>query len=109
MQSVTFPRPRVKPSRTARVSAGTPQGVRVLTLTVGNAATLYFLRKLPSDFGTAFELEKFDGTGTYAVNLDTDVAGHATCECLGHLRWGYRTTCRHVAALRSLIKSGKLS
>jgi hypothetical protein len=76
---------------------------RHIRLTVDGTETDYWLQAIPADFGTAFKLEKFakDGGEVYHVNLDAK-RGHHTCECLGHLRWGHRTQCRHVAALLAL-------
>jgi hypothetical protein len=41
----------------------------------------------------------------YDVRLD---GPRSSCECLGHLRHGQRTTCKHVAALLALTAAGQL-
>ncbi len=59
----------------------------------------YWVRSIPSDFGTAFELEKInpDGTAgdTYHVNASSPQDTH--CDCLGFERHGH---CKHVDACR---------
>jgi hypothetical protein len=71
----------------------------------------YLVRGIPADWGQAYEVEKLDEAGTtYHVNLDVHAgrAARHSCECLGHLRWGHRTVCRHVAALLKLRERGEL-
>jgi hypothetical protein len=64
----------------------------------------YFLRRLPSDFGTAFRLVKILGDHTgYDVLLSED--GRHTCECDGFLRWG---RCKHILTLLDLREQGRL-
>ncbi len=43
----------------------------------------------------------------YDVVISPD--GFDSCECLGHLRHGHKTVCRHVAAVRCLIAKGKIA
>jgi hypothetical protein len=83
---------------------------RVLWLTVGKTLTGYYLAALPSDFGLAFRLEKFgiEGGAVYHVNLDPQTGQHS-CECLGHVKHGHKTRCKHVASLLALRAAGKLS
>jgi hypothetical protein len=66
----------------------------------------YYIRRLPSDFGVAFGLDKFgaDGGASYDVLLDPE-RGHHSCECKGFYRYGY---CRHVTGLLQLWRAGKL-
>jgi hypothetical protein len=48
-----------------------------------------------------FTLEKWaDGT-IYSV-------GPEECGCPGHRRWGYRTTCKHRAAIAALAAAGRV-
>jgi hypothetical protein len=95
-----------KPSRTLRLYPGSPM---LLEMTIGKDSFSYWLRQLPSDFGSAYELRKSiaEGSETYHVLLHGP-HGHS-CECKGHLRWGHRTVCKHVACLLALGDEGKLA
>jgi hypothetical protein len=70
--------------------------------------TCFWLYTVPSDFGLAFRLEKYEhqrrgeDDAAYNVLLDGE---RSTCECRGFLRWGH---CRHVEALTALRAAGKL-
>ena len=102
-------KPRSKPERHVRVFAE-HKGERLLQLTVGQEVFLYHLTGLPSDFGRAFQLEKFacDGGEIYHVNLNGQ---HSTCECKGFLRWGMGKEgqgCKHIAALQVLVNRGRI-
>jgi hypothetical protein len=80
----------------------------VLVLTIDGREFCYWIDRIPSDYGMAFDLRKFraEGGETYHVCIDTDGRGGAdSCECKGYLRWG---KCKHTAALRALIAAGKL-
>ncbi len=100
-------KPRVKPARAVRlVTPPTEDESGVLVITVGKQTFPYFIDPIASDYGRAFCLSKFDGT-SYAVNLG-DADNHPSCECPGHLRWGHRTVCKHLASLRALLAAGKL-
>jgi hypothetical protein len=72
--------------------------------------THYYVAPIPADFGKGFRFSKFtcEGGEVYAVNIG-DKDEPASCECLGHLRHGHKTMCRHVAAAQALIEAGKLS
>jgi hypothetical protein len=79
----------------------------VIEITVDGKTASYFLRRVPSDFGEAFSLEKFTSQGNeeqevYHVLLEQD---GFTCECKGFLRWGH---CKHVGAILKLKELGKL-
>jgi hypothetical protein len=76
----------------------------IIRLAVGKTTAHYHLRRLASDFGRAWQLEKFelDGGETYDVNIDGE---RSSCECLGFLKHGH---CKHADALRVLIGKGKL-
>jgi hypothetical protein len=114
MKSLTTTRNRVKPSRSAQLGAPV-NGVFPLVLTVTKGAKVerfgYYLERLPSDIGgKAFRLTKVahqvdGGPDHYDVRLDG--AGHS-CECLGHLRHGHKTVCKHAACLRALVASGRI-
>ncbi|MFL5909284.1 MAG: hypothetical protein ACJ768_01755 [Gaiellaceae bacterium] len=69
--------------------------------------TKYHLREIDVDFGRGFTLEKFstDGGDVYSVHLDST---GDSCTCLGHLRWGHKTVCKHIGAVRALIAAKRL-
>jgi hypothetical protein len=105
---------RTRPERHATL--GNPvAGVYPLLLTVAKGQKVekfgYYLSALPCDLGgRAFRLTKVehqiaDGPDHYDVLIDG--ANHS-CECLGHLRHGHKTVCKHAAALRALVAGGKL-
>jgi hypothetical protein len=97
MARLARPRKRSKPARTVRLMlAPHERSSGVIRLTVGKASADYFVRKIGSDFGDGFEVEKIGGEEAYQVNLSDE--GHI-CTCKGHLRYGY---CRHVSALVAL-------
>jgi hypothetical protein len=106
-------RVRVKPARSLRYyqpPAGSPY--RILDITEGEHLTCYFVLPLASDFGRCYRLEKFtchrrgDEPDSYDVCLAED--GNHSCACWGHLRWGSRGPCRHIAALLTLQAVGTL-
>lgn len=108
MSTVVNSADRVKPSRSIRVAipafGDNPECIVVIT--VGGQCTHYFCRPIPSDFGTAFRLEKLPlyGFGVYAVNLGGDGA-KPSCECKGFLRWGQ---CKHLSGVLALRQAGQL-
>src|SRR5258708_7939964 len=107
--AVRKPRQRKKQKdRTARVLMTLSDGALLVEVTDGELLSHYYVTSLPGDFGRAFRWEKFacQGGEVYAVNVG-DRDNPASCECKGHLRWGHRTVCRHVACSRALIKAGK--
>jgi hypothetical protein len=106
MATVTTKRPRVKPARHVRFALRPFEGnPGVLDITAGKHLTCYYLYPMPSDFGSAFRLDKFGTQGgeTYHVNLADD--GRHSCECLGFLHHGH---CKHVAGLLALRRAGRL-
>jgi hypothetical protein len=105
MQSLTPTKTRVKPELEARLGPSVP-GVFTLFLHRGKECHGYYLRRLPSDFGQAFGLDKFgaQGSGSYDVLLDTE-RGHHSCECTGFYAHGH---CKHVTGLLQLWRAGKL-
>jgi hypothetical protein len=98
-------RVKPKPELEARLGPSVP-GVCTLFLHRGEECHGYYLRRLPSDFGVAFGLDKFgaQGSGSYDVLLDPE-RGHHLCDCLGHERHGY---CKHTSGLMQLWRAGKL-
>jgi hypothetical protein len=105
---VTQARQRVKPARSIRLvipfDPSNPSGMAAVRITVGKEAADYSLVRIPSDFGTAFEVGKVFGGGAepYRVCLDGE---HSTCDCKGHLKHGH---CKHVAGLLALQRRGLL-
>src|SRR5450755_192982 len=103
---------RPKPTRTVRlVTAPTEDESGVLLIVRGTLEVAYFVDPIPSDYGRAYSLQKFDGE-EYAVNLG-DNDGPPSCECMGHLRWNGTANaagreCKHLGALRVLVAAGKL-
>jgi hypothetical protein len=99
-------KPRAKPARSIRLAVPPNADGRngVVRITVGQAAQDYFLSRIPSDFGTAFCLEKVgDEEGTaYNVNLAAD---RNLCDCQGHARWHH---CKHADGLAALVQAGRL-
>jgi predicted nucleic acid-binding Zn finger protein len=42
----------------------------------------------------------------YHVHLD-DATGDS-CDCLGHIRWGHKTVCKHVAGIKACLQAGRI-
>jgi hypothetical protein len=105
MASLTPTKTRVKPELEARLGPSVP-GVFTLFLHRGKECSGYYLRRLPSDFGVAYGLDKFgaQGSGSYDVLLDPE-RSHHSCECKGFYRWGH---CWHVTGLLQLLRAGRL-
>jgi len=97
-----------KPARTLTLAgwdATTKTGT--LTISEGTKAVAYVLTEIDAGYAErAFRFEKVEDGEAYHVSLERQ--GH-TCECLGHLRHGHRTTCKHIAAVLKLIETGKLA
>lgn len=106
MVNATKSRKSVKPVRTIRLSvpATVDNPVSIVTIAVGKEQDDYLVRPIPSDFGTAFAVEKIaDPEGkSYAVNL---TGNSGSCECKGFLRWGH---CKHSDGLMALRRAGQL-
>ena len=108
------PKARKKPVRTLRVLADLASGSLLVEVEERNSKsfklTHYYVDRLEADFGKAFRFAKFEiqGGEVYAVNVGGE-GEPASCECVGHLKHGHKTTCRHVAAARALIEAGKLA
>jgi hypothetical protein len=111
MSKVTKVRASVKTASKPKVKGlvelyRTPEGNSwgILNLAIRGEATLYWLRRVSSDFGDGFELEKFStfGSGAYRVYLSDE--GH-TCDCPTAV---YRGRCKHSAALAALRDGGRI-
>src|ERR1700722_20158074 len=109
MSTSTAPRPRVKPLRTVRLLAH-----NLFRVVEGKAVADYAVQTVPTDWGKGFRVAKIvhaDEIGVetedpYHVHLD-EATGHS-CECMGHLRHGHKTRCRHVGAILTLLAKGLL-
>jgi hypothetical protein len=100
-------KPRVKPERriTMQQAPNADGKGAIVEITVGKETDFYFVDKVPSDFGTAFKLEKcnYDGNDTtYHTLLDGQ---RSSCECKGYLRHHH---CKHIDGLTALVQLGKL-
>jgi hypothetical protein len=99
-------KPRARSERSVRLLDVEGQLVLQITMRTGRRAECvqYHLTRLPSDFGTAFELRKSAccGEEVYHVLLN---GAESSCECKGHLRWG---KCKHVSALARLLEMGRI-
>jgi hypothetical protein len=98
---------RAKPARsiTMQQAPNADGKGAIVEITVGKETDFYFVDKMPSDFGAAFELQKcnYDGDDeTHHVNLDGQ---RSSCECKGYMRHHH---CKHIAGLAALVQLGKL-
>ncbi len=97
--------PRVKPARFINVAVR-PSDVNpffVVKVVEGKKLDHYAVTPIPSDWGTAFTVEKL---GAEQEPYHVCLAGaDSTCDCKGHLRHGH---CRHVEGLTALANAGRL-
>lgn len=77
----------------------------MLAITVDRETTGYVVVPIAHDDPAvrAFRVVKVATQENYDIAIGPT---GAVCECLGHLRWGHKTPCKHVAALRVLITRG---
>jgi hypothetical protein len=74
---------------------------KLLRIVNGDTLTYYRVTPLPSQFGTAFRLQKVvTGNETYDVLLD---GRESSCTCKGNT---YRGRCKHVDGLTILRQRG---
>jgi hypothetical protein len=101
-----------KKERHLNVSQPT-NGVYAIAITQGKEKRGYYVKQIDADFGLAFSFTKFDTDqaegepAEYAVNVDERGNDH-TCECLGHIRYGHKKPCRHVAAILTLLRTNRI-
>jgi hypothetical protein len=118
MATVPATRPaRQRPkSRGVRLQGDQGDALRVLVLREGEGEQQkvrhYYLSEVPSDLGgRGFLLEKWHTErkpgepDAYHVHVGGE---QESCECRGHLRWSFRTVCKHRASIRKLISEGRL-
>jgi hypothetical protein len=76
----------------------------VVVIAVGTTEDTYHVTPIPSDFGTAFPVEKVSNPvlRTYATCLEGN-GGHCSCKGFCH-----RGTCRHIDGLHALKAAGQL-
>ncbi len=98
-------KPRVKPARAIGVAVR-PSEVNpffVVRVTEGKKLDHYAVTPIPSDWGTAYAVEKLGAEQEpYHVNL---AGADSVCDCKGFTRHGH---CRHVEGLAALTKAGRL-
>jgi hypothetical protein len=109
----TSRKPAKAKSRSIRLEAKLPDKVAgAFSITEGNDRDAYFFCEFPTQWGRAFTVEKIQDSGLDPEAVyDVNVGGNgqpASCECLGWLRWGHKTVCRHVAGMKALIAAGKI-
>lgn len=99
-----------KKQRVCRVVAQLSTGTLVVEIEDSRGLTRYYVDECPADFGRGFTFRKApaDNPTTYHVNLG-DRENAPSCECKGHLQFGHRTTCRHLACIRTLLDRGFFS
>jgi hypothetical protein len=104
--NATKARQRVKPARFIRlvVTLNGEGKNGVVRIAVGKDSADYLLDRLPSDFGTAFRLQKAGEEAAYEVNLSADGTADV-CDCKGFARWSH---CKHRDGLAALVKAGRL-
>jgi hypothetical protein len=100
-------KPAEKPARSAHLS--TIGNKQILWLTIGTETQAYGLTQLETDFGVAgFHLSKADKGDNHTEEYDVLLHGRdSSCTCPDHT---YRhRLCKHIAALDSLIRAGKIA
>ena len=107
MSNATKSRKSVKPGRSIRlVITLDEQGKNGLVFIQcgkdGKDSANYLIERRPSDFGTAYRLDKVGTAECYDVLLEE---GKDSCTCPGHTYHGH---CKHVDGLKALRQAGKL-
>jgi hypothetical protein len=102
-------KPRRKPERTVKLllpmaSDGSGTAVIEITLRQGRKEQVadYFVRRIGSDWGDGYLVEKIGGTAEEHYHTHLSDEGH-TCDCKWHLAHGH---CKHTAALVALRTYG---
>jgi hypothetical protein len=108
MEKTTCKAARVKapePQRYARYWMPRDAARGILRIVKGAKVDLYWVGEIDCDFGRGFAVEKWAGVEVYHVHLD---ATGDSCDCLGHIRWGHKTVCKHVAGIKACIQAGRI-
>jgi hypothetical protein len=107
--SITRKAKRVKPARHVRLfpapaALAEVGAASVLVIKEGKRTDVYSVKAIASDFGQGFEVRKLTGEedAVYHVLLERE---GKSCDCVGHLRYGY---CRHATEVARLVESGEL-
>lgn len=102
-------RPRIRVCRDRSISLREEANGRLtLIIREGEKRTHYAFEKVQGADCLAVRLVKLDDENDHADYTVVVAGRESSCECLGHLRWGHRVQCRHIAGLLALQKAGKL-
>jgi len=66
----------------------------------------YFAKAIPSDWGTAFQLEKQDAVGLAEVYKVCLAGRDSVCDCKGFCF--HQKPCKHILGLQALVAAGRL-
>jgi hypothetical protein len=102
-----------KSVRSLRISDAI-HGVRTLVITQDGDRVFYDLKEIPCEIGgRGFRLDKtLEGSGSdgeensYDVHLDGERDG--SCTCKGFLYHRHQKPCKHISAVQTLVRLGKL-
>ena len=107
----TTRKPAPKKARSLRLlkwDATTLKGV--LAITEGKESAVYSIEQIDAGYAErAFRLAKLSSVCSEPVGIESPYCvalerqGNS-CECMGHLRHGHKTVCRHIAAVSKLIE-----
>lgn len=110
MSTISSPRPAVKAKQRTLLFN---DRLGILWISDARKSTAYYTDAIHgAEGGTAYSLYKIvppadaDEQREYAVLLAAD--GNHSCECKGHIHYGHKKHCRHVAALLTLRAAGRL-
>ncbi len=82
----------------------TVDGIGVMCVTERKGDVCYAFREIPCEIGgRGFSVHRLGLGSLYHVRIDGAV--ESSCECMGYLSHG---RCRHIFALRSLMRDGEL-
>jgi hypothetical protein len=97
--------PKPPPTRTIRLARPAAEdGLAVFCITIGKESTFYTACEIPCEIGGRGFAVHRTGLGTL-YHVRVGAPEDCSCECMGHLRYGY---CRHVQGLLALLQAGKL-
>jgi len=110
MNTVTQPRPRVKPTLSFRLVAGDPPLIEVTEKTAHTMKfSWYYVTPIPSGYAPAWALTKSaltDGSDPEERSYEVVCEGGVyICSCKGNVAHGH---CRHAEAIRTLREGGAL-